>query len=118
MDTATTVECVGVDLLRSATRSVIKEYAAIPYSIGEISAEPVFDDEADRYLLMTIGWDQRRVHSCLIHIDIIQGKCWIQKDGTEEGVAVELERRGVPKSQIVLAFKRPQTRALTDYAVD
>lgn len=117
MDTAT-LEILSIDTLRDAVRTVIREYAALGYSTGEIETEVVFDDQRDRYLLIAVGWDDRRVHACLIHVDIINGKCWVQQDGTEQGVAVELERHGVPKSHIVLAFKRPATRRLTDYAVE
>ncbi|WP_375502709.1 element excision factor XisI family protein [uncultured Nostoc sp.] len=31
-----------------------------------------------RYLWMDIGWDsERRIHGCLVHIDLIDGKLWI-----------------------------------------
>lgn len=112
------MDTINLNDLRSAVQTVIEEYAAIPYARGEIEREVVCDRERDRYMLLSVGWDgQRRVHGCVIHVDIIDGRCWIQRDGTEEGVAVELERKGVPKDRIVLAFKRPATRALTEYAV-
>ena len=58
-----------------------------------------------------------RVHSCLVHIDLINEKIWIQQDNTEEGVATELVRAGIPKDQIVLGFRPPEVRQYTDYAV-
>jgi hypothetical protein len=43
---------------------------------------------------------------------------WIQSDGTEYGIADELEAAGIPKHDIVLAFHRPEDRALLpEYAV-
>ena len=39
-----------------------------------------------------------------MHLDIIDGKIWIQHDGTEIGVANELVEMGVPKEDIVLAY--------------
>jgi hypothetical protein len=42
---------------------------------------------------------------------------WIEKDNTEDGVAPELVEAGIPKSQIVLAFRPPEVRKHTDYAV-
>lgn len=59
----------------------------------------------------------KRVHGCLIHIDIINDKIWIQRDGTEEGVASELLNFGVPKDKIVLAFYDPGIRKETGFAV-
>jgi len=47
----------------------------------------------------------------------LDGKIWIQHDGTEHGVARELEALGVPRQAIVLGFDAPVKRPLTDYAV-
>jgi hypothetical protein len=52
-----------------------------------------------------------------VHIDIIGGKLWIQRDGTEKGIAADLERAGVLKEHIVLGFRSPEVRPHTDYAV-
>jgi hypothetical protein len=42
----------------------------------------VLDRAQDHYLLMAVGWDgHKRVHAPLIHVDIIDGKFWIQHDG-------------------------------------
>ena len=62
-----------------------------PNAYGDIRTEAVFDRSNDRYLLVNVGWDiGRRVHGSLVHIDIIDGKVWIQRDGTEQGIANEL----------------------------
>ena len=87
-------------------QSIIIDYAQIPYAHGEIRCETVMDSTSDRYLLMLVGWEGvRRVHGCLIHVDIIDGKIWIQRDGTERGVARDLIDAGVPSDRIVLAFQ-------------
>ena len=36
---------------------------------------------------------------------------------TEEGLANQLVKAGVPREDIVLAFQHPSTRKLTDFAV-
>ena len=79
--------------------------------------EVVFDRSRDRYVLFDVGWQgERRMYSLIAHLDIINGKVWIQKDNTEEGVATDLEKYGVPKNKIVLAFKSPALRKYTEYA--
>ena len=79
--------------------------------------EIIVDREKDRYLLMTIGWDgAKRVHGCLVHIDVIDETLWIQRDGTEHGIATDLEQYGVPKDCIVLGFHAPDLRKHTGYA--
>jgi len=45
------------------------------------------------------------------------GKIWIERDGTEEGVAEEFIRAGGPREDIVLAFYRPERRRITEFAV-
>ncbi len=104
---------------RRLIESIIREYARIPYSYGEIDRQTIFDREQDRYLLMLVGWEGvRRVHGCLLHVDIIGGKFWIQRDGTERGIARDLLEAGVPNNRIVLAFKSLELRRLTDFAVN
>ena len=72
----------------------------------------------DRYLVVILGRESsRRVHGCLVHIDIIEGKLWIQRDGTEHGIANDLINAGVPKTQIVLGFRSPEIRKHTGLAV-
>jgi len=102
---------------RQIIECVLIEYAKLPYAYGNIQTQSVFDREGDHYLLVNVGWDQRRVHGCLVHVDIIDGKYWIQRDGTEYGIARELEDAGVPKEHIVLAFRSPEVRPYTGYAV-
>jgi hypothetical protein len=103
---------------RQAIERVLTVYTQIPYAHGELSCEALFDHEHDRYALITLGWNAgKRVHFLLVHIDITGDKVWIQKDNTEEGVASELVQAGIPKAQIVLAFRSPEVRKHTEYAV-
>ena len=107
-----------VEQYREIIKRVLIDYAKIPYSYGEIDFEHVFDRDTDRYLLMISGWEgPRRVHGCLLHIDIINDNVWIQRDGSEHGIALDLEEAGIPKDRIVLAFQPPYIREHTDYAV-
>jgi hypothetical protein len=103
---------------RQAVERVLTVYTQIPYAHGELRCEALFDREHDRYALITLGWQAgKRVHFPLVHIDIVDGKVWIEKDNTEDGVAEELVQAGIPKSQIVLAFRPPEVRKHTEYAV-
>ena len=101
----------SLEQYRQLLQSIITDYAQIPYAHGEIRCETVMDSTSDRYLLMLVGWEGiRRVHGCLIHVDIIDGRIWIQRDGTERGVARDLLDAGVPRDQIVLAFQAQEAR--------
>ncbi len=103
---------------RELVQRILEEYAAIPYANGDYERELVMDRENDRYLLLTLGWEgKRRVYYPVVHIDIRDGKLWIQHDATEEGVATDLMAAGVPKEQIVLAFYPLEARRHSEFAV-
>lgn len=108
----------NLDVYRQIIEKVMNDYVAVPYAYGDIQAEVVFDRSHDRYLIMTLGWDDhKRVHGCIVHIDIIDGKLWIQRDGTEQGIALDLTEAGVPKEKIVLGFRPLEIRQYTEYSI-
>ncbi len=108
-----------LELYRRIVQRTLASVAAIPYSSPAIIHEAVFDTANDRYLVMSVGWKEPtyRLHFCLVHVDIQDGKIWIQRDGTEDGIAYDLEEAGIPKSDIVLAFHSESVRPYTGYAV-
>ena len=100
---------------RTAIKQVLQKYAALPRR--NVQAEMVFDDSTNRYLLVVQGWQGvKRIYYCVAHLEIVNGKIWIQRDGTEDGLAKELERNGVQKNEIVLGFHEPEVRSFTEYA--
>ena len=107
-----------VEHYRQLVERILLEYAAIPYSLADLQHEAVFDRARDRYLVMTVGWEQgKRVHYTLAHVDIIGDKVWIQKDGTEEGIGEELLAAGVPRDRIVPGFRSEARRRDMEFAV-
>lgn len=92
--------------LRQQIEQVLTSYTEVPFAHGDIQIQTIFDRERDRYLVMLVGTDgKRRVHGCLIHVDLIDNQIWIQRDGTEHGVARDFLELGIPKDQIVLATR-------------
>ena len=90
---------------REVIEKALADYAAIPYAHGDVVTQTVFDRASDHYLLVIVGSEnRRRVHGCLVHIDIINDKIWIQADGTERGMAPALVRGGIAPERILLAF--------------
>ena len=103
---------------RNYVKQVITEYAQLGSAKDEIEQQLIFDTFVYHYQLMYVGWKNRkRQHGCVLHLDIKDQKIWIQHDGTEIGIADELVKLGVPKSDIVLAFHEPLVRQYTDFAV-
>ena len=107
-----------IDRYREAVIQLVEEYASYRPANGQIDTEAVVDRDRDHYEVMHIGWDGlRRVHGCVIHIDIRDGKVWVQYDGTTRPVAEELVAAGVPREDIVLGFHPPDVRQHTAFAV-
>jgi len=102
---------------RDTLERILTAHAAIPYANNGAHTETVFDRARDRYLLVDVGWrGSERIHGILVHVDITEGRIWIQYDGTEYGIANELVESGVPRDRIVLGFKPPALRPFTGFA--
>ncbi len=109
-----------IERYRKIIRELLTPLAERRYAnAADVVNEVVFDQEHDRYLVVSAGWqgNARRIYSPLVHLDIIGGKVWIQRDNTEEGIGYELEAAGIPKQDIVPAFHPADVRLHTGYAV-
>ena len=80
--------------------------------------EVVHDPILDHFELVESGWHgRRRIHTVVFHLDIIDGKIWVQYDATDRPIVEELVRAGIPKEHIVLAEKPVDVRPFTGYGV-
>ncbi len=108
-----------LDWYRQLIRESLMERAKSRSPNDPVKSETVFDRESDRYQLVSVGWkdSNTRIYGCVLHVDIIDGKIWVQHDGTEDAIAEQLVAKGVPKQDIVLAYHAPYLRQYTEYAV-
>ena len=108
----------NLERYRQIIKDTLNEYAAIPFSYGEIKQRVFIDKEENNFFLFNVGWHNRkRIHGCVVHIEIINDKIWIQRDGIEDGITNDFLRAGIPKDKIVLAFYPPDVRPYTEFAV-
>ena len=78
---------------------------------------PLHHRHGGHYLVMVVGWKEDvRVYNTIVHVDIKGDKIWIQKDGTDTGIAKELVALGVAKTNIVLGDRPPSMRKFTPYS--
>lgn len=100
-----------LDCGRDAIEQFLRYQASLSRPEDDFQSIAVIDRNGDNYLLMSAGWsDGKRVHGCVVHVDVVGDQFWIEKDGTEEGIAAVLLQAGIPKSQIVPAWRRPDIR--------
>lgn len=106
-----------LDRYRTIIEKVLADHRGDLKDYPEFRTKTIFDRQSDSYLLLREGWDNsRRVHAVIVHLEIIDGKIWVQEDWIESGITAELEEAGVPKSDIVLGFQPPNVRPYTEYA--
>ncbi|WP_414518882.1 XisI protein [Nostoc sp. PCC 9305] len=106
-----------VNKYRQHIQNLLTERAKLVWE-DRIQAQTIFDTERDHYQLVYVGWrGSKRLYGTVLHLDIIDGKIWIQQDVTEVGIANQLVELAVPKEDIVLGFDPPKMRHYTDFAV-
>ena len=77
-----------LDSYRKIICEVLRSYLDITYANVDLKNRQIFDRETDRYIILSEGWQQQQhLHSCLIYVEIIDTKAWIQLDNTEDGIA-------------------------------
>lgn len=110
-------ELIGSENYCRIVARLVEDYARLTPAAPGIVLESILDVANDHYLLVEVGWRQnRRVYQSLIHLDIIDGKVWIQRNETDQPIARELMEAGIPRECIVLGLQRPDRRQFTDYA--
>ena len=107
-----------LDRYRQYIKEVIARHS-IPSFYGDAEVQQIFDTERDHYQLVHTGWfELERLYCCIAHLDIKDGRIWIQYDGTEAGIADELAELGVPNEDIVLAYHPPYKRPYSGFGPD
>ncbi|MEM0991971.1 MAG: XisI protein [Bacteroidota bacterium] len=106
-------------------KDIVEEVVIATGELGEqadddpIKTSFIMDRERGHYLLYFNGWKgSRRTYGCYLHIDVTDdGKVWLHHDGTDLDIGGQIEEKGVPASDLVLAFIAPYRRKDTGYAV-
>lgn len=99
-------------------REVLRRHADQDDSGTDIQSQLIIDTENNHYQILDVGWDgMKRVYHCFIHLDIQDGRIWIQRNMTEADLAQELVDMGVSKQDIILGLQPPYKRPHTGYGV-
>jgi XisI protein. len=108
----------SLENMRTVIIESLRYYANLRYATGEVNRLLIVDRDSDNYLILLEGWENReRIHGCLVHLQIIDNKIWIQRDGIEHGIATDLLEAGIPNNKIVLGFKSEHIRPYTEFAI-
>ena len=103
---------------RQYVQTLMSRYAEDDVSDDQVEVQLILDTERDHYQWMNVGWQElSRIYRTIIHIDIKDGKIWLQQNLTDQNPAEELVAMGVPREDIVLGLQPPYKRPYTDYGV-
>ena len=96
---------------------LLGEYANIePAVSNDIDSELIIDRERNHFLVMNVGWkDKSPVYNTIIHIDIKDGKVWVQQDWTDAVIVDRLMEKGIAQEDIVLGFLPPYKRQYSGF---
>lgn len=110
-----------VNHYRQILKEVLHEFTNVRNNNSDqtdVETQLLIDTENDHYQILRVGWRNRtQVFLVVFHFDIKNDKIWIQQNASDYDIVGDLEARGIPKSDIVLAFHSPQMRPFTGYAV-
>ncbi len=104
---------------RQKVERVLSDYAEqISDHSQKIETHLLFDRDHEHYQVLQHGWYEKykQAFRVIIHVDIIKGQIWIQRDMSEDGIATELLEAGIPQHDIVLGFHAPYKRSYTEFA--
>ena len=103
---------------REIVKDVMRKYARLRPSRGQIRLDTVFDEVQDHYALMQVGWDRGvRIRGNLIYVTLDNDLVRIEYDGIEHGLLIdEFIKRGIPKEKIVLAFLQEASDPMLAFA--
>ena len=97
--------------------ALLSEHAAPPSANPELTRQAIFDTERDRYAIVVFGRQHGRyLYAGVLHVDIIDGKIWIQYNASDLEISKELTALGVDSQDIVIGFHPPEVRAYAGYA--
>ena len=96
----------------------LREYAKIkPANMPDIDSYVIADRDSNQFQLLQTGWQGNDyVFTVVFHFIIKDGKVWLHCNITEREVVDTLMEQGVPREDIVLGFRHPQTRPYTGFA--
>lgn len=107
-----------IETYRQCIQALLQEYGQPSKNDHNIQTQLVFDTTHDHYQLLEVGWEhEERIYNCIMHLDIQDGKIWIQRNMTDISLAKELVDKGIPKTDIVLGLHPPTKRPYTEYGV-
>ena len=96
---------------RALIKELLTEVAEYTPPTENIRTDICFDDERGHYQIYYIGWENdERILDVIMHMDLIDGKIWVQENATDIGLNEIFFRSGVLYEDIVYGTEPPYVR--------
>ncbi|BAY93532.1 MULTISPECIES: XisI protein [unclassified Tolypothrix] len=107
-----------IEQYRQSIEELLISHADSDSSDLDIESQLILDTKNAHYQLLELGWEgMKRIYNCVMHLDIKDGKIWIQRNMIDVDIAQELLEIGIKKEDIVLGLHPPYKRPYTGYGV-
>jgi len=104
------------NIIKEVLTNYSNQGATDPNAKEHLETQLFFDDERCHYQVLRIGWEGiHGLFMVIFHFDIKNGKIWVQRNISDYDIVGDIEAKGVPKKDIVLAFLSPRIRPFTEY---
>lgn len=76
-----------------------------PQNMPNIWHQLVIDEARKQFILLAMGWYKNEyIHDWIFHIELKNEQIWVHEDLSDPGIKLILLEKGVPESDIVLAY--------------
>ena len=105
-----------IENYRCILESTVKRHAQFQPANGEIATHAVCDREADNYMVIDLGWNEkgRRIYDVVLHFRLQDGIVSVERDNTDAEVVREILEAGVETGDIILAYNALPYQRLND----
>jgi len=104
-----------VTFYRRCIKQLLSEYQTLSNEWSQIKL--LFDDHSLNYMVVRVGWfKHKRIHLCLIHMEIVGDTIMVQANNTEHLLDEYLMELGIPKAKIIPGFVPAEALAYAEPA--
>lgn len=105
-----------IENYRQILEKIVKRHAQFQPANGEINTHAVCDHEADEYMVIDSGWNEKgkRIYDVVLHFRLEDGTIYLERDNTDAEVIRELLDSGIGREDIVLAYNPLPLQKLKD----
>ncbi|MEI6410110.1 MAG: XisI protein [Bacteroidota bacterium] len=105
-------------IIKKALETYLSSVGTNTDEADSVDLQLLFDDIHNHYQVLMVGWENhKRVYAPIFHLDIKDGKIWVQQNVSDYDLIQQIMDMGVPQTDIVLAFQSSLLRQFSGFAV-